>query len=68
VPARLSDDEIAIATCLESMKRYLETGKSFYSLAEASQDHYLSLMIEEAARSGRTLESTSQVWEQSRNW
>ena len=57
MPARLSDDEIAIATCLESMKRYLETGKSFYSLAEASQDHYLSLMIEEAARSGRTLES-----------
>jgi hypothetical protein len=35
-PARLSDDEIAIATCLESMARYLETGNSFYGLAEAS--------------------------------
>jgi hypothetical protein len=64
-PGRLSDDEIAVATCLESMRRYLETGKSFYSLAEASQDHYLSLMIDEATRSGRTLESSCQVWQQS---
>jgi hypothetical protein len=61
-PGRLSDDEIAIATCLESMRRYLETGNSFYSLAEASQDHYLSLLIDEAARSGRTQESSKQVW------
>jgi Oxidoreductase family, NAD-binding Rossmann fold len=67
VPGRLSDDEIAIATCLASMARYLETGNSFYSLAEASQDHYLSLMIDEAAKSGKTLESLSQVWQQSRD-
>jgi len=64
-PGRLSDDEIAVATCLESMRRYLETGNSFYSLAEASQDHYLSIMIGEATRSGRTLESVSQIWQQS---
>jgi predicted dehydrogenase len=62
VPARLSDDEIAVATCLEGMARYLETGESFYSLAEASQDHYLSLMIEEAAETGKELKSSSQVW------
>ena len=65
VPGRLSDDEIAIATCLESMARYLQTGNSFYSLAEGSQDHYLSLMIDEAAKSGKTLKSSSQVWQQS---
>jgi Oxidoreductase family, NAD-binding Rossmann fold len=63
-PGRLSDDEIAIATCLGSMRRYLETGESFYSLAEASQDHYLSLMMDEATRSGRILESSYQVWRQ----
>jgi hypothetical protein len=61
---RLSDDEIAVATCLGSMRHYLETGESFYSLAEASQDHYLSLMMDEATRSGRTLESSNQVWRQ----
>jgi hypothetical protein len=65
-PGRMLDDEIAIATCLESMKRYLETGKSFYSLAEASQDHYLSLLLEEAAKTGKTLESANQVWQQPR--
>jgi Oxidoreductase family, NAD-binding Rossmann fold len=61
-PARLSDDEIAIATCLESMAHYLETGQSFYDLAEASQDHYLSILINKAAKSGNPTESSNQVW------
>jgi predicted dehydrogenase len=62
LPGRLSDDEIAVATCLESMRGYLETGKSFYSLAEASQDHYLSLLLNEAATTGKPIESANQVW------
>jgi hypothetical protein len=61
-PGRLSDDEIAVATCLESMKRYLETGDSFYSLAEASQDHYLNLLLNEATTTGKTVESSDQAW------
>jgi hypothetical protein len=61
-PARLSDDEIAIATCLDSMARYLETGNSFYGLAEASQDHYLGILIDRAAKTGDALESSSQIW------
>jgi GFO/IDH/MocA oxidoreductase family protein len=61
-PARLSDDEIAIATCLESMARYLETGSSFYGLAEASQDHYLGILIDRAAKTGNALESSNQIW------
>ncbi|HEY0792689.1 MAG TPA: Gfo/Idh/MocA family oxidoreductase [Chthoniobacterales bacterium] len=62
VPGRLSDDEIAIATCLESMGRYVETGQAFYSVAEAAQDHYLSLLIDEAVQSGNPVESTAQSW------
>jgi hypothetical protein len=61
-PGRLSDEEIAIATCLESMRRYLETGEPFYSLAEASQDYYLSLLLDEASKTGKTMESSNQVW------
>ena len=38
------------------------------AMAEASQDHYLSLMIDEAAKSGKTLESFSQVWQRSRDY
>ena len=37
-PARLNDDEIAVASCLVAMKEYVETGKEFYPLREALQD------------------------------
>ena len=36
--ARLSDEEIAIATCLLNMKKYLETGTPFYSIKDAALD------------------------------
>ncbi len=55
VPARLTDDEIAIATCLQKMSAYVRGGPSFCGLPEASQDHYLSLMIDEAVRSGEAV-------------
>lgn len=35
---RLSDEEIAIATCLTEMKEYLNTNKDFYNLSEAITD------------------------------
>jgi Oxidoreductase family, NAD-binding Rossmann fold len=62
IPARLADDEIAIATCLESMGHYLETGQGFYGLAEACQDHYLALLIDQAVKSARPVTSEAQVW------
>ena len=61
-PARLYDDEIAIATCLQRMAEYAAGGPSFYSLGEASQDHYLGLLIEEAIRTGETIRSVRQPW------
>jgi predicted dehydrogenase len=62
VPARLSDDEVAVATCLEKMAEYVAGGPEFYGLAEASQDHYLALLIDEAARTGRTITTSNQPW------
>jgi len=64
IPARLSDDEIAIATCLDKMGSYVNGGPSFYSLAEASQDHYLGLMIKQAVVTGNKVRSTRQCWAQ----
>ncbi|WP_079910921.1 Gfo/Idh/MocA family protein [Paenibacillus sp. 32352] len=61
-PARLTDDEIAVATCLLKMDEYVRTGKSFYSVAEASQDHYFHLLIQQAASSGETVTSVKQPW------
>jgi len=64
IPARLSDDEIAIATCLDKMDHYVNGGPSFYSLAEASQDHYLGLMIKQAVATGNKVKTTQQIWAQ----
>jgi hypothetical protein len=61
-PASLADDEVAIASCLMKMDEYVRTGKDFYPLAEASQDHYLYLLSQEAAREARTIQAERQPW------
>jgi hypothetical protein len=62
LPGRLSDDEIAIATCLVRMAEHADGGPDFYSLAEASQDHYLALMIKRAVETGETVRTEPQAW------
>ncbi|WP_148929450.1 Gfo/Idh/MocA family protein [Paenibacillus methanolicus] len=61
-PGRLSDDEIAIATVLARMGEYAEGGPSFYSFAEAAQDHYLSLMMHRALETGETVRTEAMPW------
>ena len=62
IPASLSDDEIAVASCLLKMDGYVRGEPGFYGLAEASQDAYLALMIDKAISSGEKLVSESQPW------
>jgi hypothetical protein len=62
VPARLSDDEIAVATCLARMAAWLEGGPDVCSLADAAQDQYLGLCIAEAARTGQPVRTSGHVW------
>ena len=50
VNARLNDDEIAVGSLLLGMHRYLEDGTEIYSLADALQDMYLCLKMEEAMK------------------
>lgn len=61
-PARLHDDELALATLLERMAAYVDGGPEVYSLAEASQDHYLQLMVRQAASTGEPVQTTRQPW------
>jgi predicted dehydrogenase len=61
-PARLTDDEIAIATSLDKMASYAAGGPSFYSLTEASHDHYLGMLIEQSAQSGEAIRTEPQPW------
>ncbi|MNH40721.1 hypothetical protein D3C79_1020770 [compost metagenome] len=45
------------------MGEYAEgRGPSFYSLAEAAQDHYLALMIGRAIETGETIIAERQIW------
>ncbi len=62
IPGRLSDDEIAVASCLEKMEAYTKGGPPLYSLAEASQDHYLALLVDECVRNGKTVTTQTQPW------
>ena len=61
-PGELSDDEIAVGSCMLGMAEYANGGDSFYSLAEAYQDTYLDLLIQEASDSGGPISSETQPW------
>ena len=63
VPARLSDDEIAVATCLSRMHARLDGGPEVCSLSDAAQDHYLGLLIADAARTGNPVRAAGHVWD-----
>ena len=62
LPARLSDDEIAAADCLLRMATNVRNGGRFYDLAQGAQDQYLSLLINEAMRTGEAVRSCRQAW------
>jgi hypothetical protein len=62
-PAALSDEEIAIGTCLLRMGDYARGGEPFYGVAEAAQDRYLDLLMERALASGEAVRSEPQVWQ-----
>jgi predicted dehydrogenase len=62
-PARLNDDEIAVAETMRLMAHFVATGESFYDLAEASHDHYLGLLIAESAATQTTVHSRARAWD-----
>lgn len=61
-PARLFDDEIAIASILQGMADYVRGGPDIYSLAEACQDRYLDILLHRAIERGAPVTSTTQTW------
>ncbi|GAB2021017.1 hypothetical protein RyT2_00900 [Pseudolactococcus yaeyamensis] len=58
----LSDDEIALASCLDRMAEYCKGGQSAYSFAQAAQDFYLTLLIESAIVTGKAVRTETQPW------
>ncbi len=66
-PARLSDDEVAIATCLSRMAEYVEGGPGFCSLAEGAWDHEVALRMAEAVASGTSVRVHGAEWAAAEN-
>jgi hypothetical protein len=61
--ARLSDEEIAIATSLEMAGAWRRgQGRAPYPLAEACQDHLLSLAVHESAERGAPVSTGLEPW------
>jgi predicted dehydrogenase len=60
---RMFDDEIAVATVLELMGRHVDGGPPFYGVADAAQDHYLYLALQQAAKTGTSVRTNRQPWD-----
>jgi len=60
---RLMDDEIALASMMEAMGNWVRhSGPAPYSLADASQDHLISLAIDESAKTGKLISTEKESW------
>lgn len=63
MPARMGDDEIAIAYCLKNMGQYAQgAAEPFYPLREALQDTYLALRMDKALETGERVHAGRQIW------
>ncbi len=60
--ARLTDDEIGMGSLLLGMDRLIRTGEEIYPLKEALQDTYLYLMMDEAIRTGQSVQTEPMPW------
>ncbi|HAA77353.1 TPA: oxidoreductase [Candidatus Latescibacteria bacterium] len=62
IPGSLADDDLAVGHCLLKMAEYVNGGEELYSLAEACQDRYLDIVMEQAQETGQPVSTEKQVW------
>jgi predicted dehydrogenase len=61
--ARLTDDEIAVATCLARMSEAIAGGPDVCSLADAVHDRYLDLLVAQAVTTGLPVRAVGHLWD-----
>lgn len=63
MPARMGDDELAIAWCMKNMGEYVRgEAEPVYPLREALQDTYLALCMDQALETGGKIHAGTQIW------
>lgn len=63
IGTRMSDDDIAVAAILEATRRWAQgDGPAPYPLAQACQDHLLTLAIGESVKTGADVTATVEPW------
>ena len=62
MPARLYDDELAVASTMAGMSRYVFEGEGFYSFEEELTNMYFSLLTERALATGEKQQAQAQSW------
>jgi Oxidoreductase family, NAD-binding Rossmann fold len=62
-PAPLSDEEIAVGSCLLRMSDYVRSGEDFYPAVEACQDRYLEILVEQSLAENRPITAQPQAWQ-----
>ncbi|HLY14756.1 MAG TPA: hypothetical protein VKR24_10420 [Candidatus Limnocylindrales bacterium] len=60
--ARLTDDELAVASCLVGMPAAIDGGPDVCSLADAVHDRYLDLLVEQAILTGGPVRAEGHLW------
>ncbi len=58
----LPQDETAVGTMLLGMRQYIQDGTEVYPLAEALQDAYVKNLMREAVKTGKEVQSETQIW------
>lgn len=64
-PARLSEEEIAVASCLQGMADRVSGESAGYPLAQALQDRYLDLKMAQAIQTGTEITADTPPWAES---
>ena len=66
MPARLYDDEIAVAECMRRMAEYVQGGSGFYGIGDVLTDVYYAHLTQKALDTGEAVRAEKKIWMENR--
>jgi predicted dehydrogenase len=56
-------DKVAVKQCLVGMNNYIQSGEEFYSMQNALNDAYMSIVMDQAIKKKKRVKSKKQIWQ-----